>query len=105
MIVFLCLLASKILIYQENIAKKICTELVVFEQRNDKDAFKQIFESMDMRSISTRKHSWHFGSMVPTPTRKHGMDQYDGQCLDFCMRTKHSSISSALKNGQHEGEM
>ena len=42
--------------------------------KNDEDPSNTILNILDMGSISTRKHEWIFGSMVPISTRKHEME-------------------------------
>ena len=42
--------------------------------KNDEDPLNKILKILDMTSISTRKHGWDFGSMVPISTTKHKME-------------------------------
>ena len=37
---------------------------------NDEDPFKAFLEILDVGSISTRRHEWSFGNMLPISTRK-----------------------------------
>ena len=50
-----------------NMMEKTDTETYV-------ESFENCFKLMAMRPISTRKHEWNVGSMVPTSTRQHGME-------------------------------
>ena len=42
--------------------------------KDDEESSNKILDILHMGSISTRRHEWHFGSMVPIYTRKHEME-------------------------------